>query len=349
MEEYSFPHGLKIDNYMMEYRKVVSVFRQKIRELGYLGPMHKIIQKVDAEDQFHLGGICFRDILQDVYACSVFLLLSFCILNLVTGHLRDKRKVAWILSLVISVTEIFIAFPIVYQFFTVQGGNTYPYLYRADDNSRFSVILFISFMIMDLVLGNIFYPKQIDLLSGYVHHFFYLGLLTYSLQESFANAFTLFLPLEVPTAVLALGSIFSSLRSDLLFGTTFFLFRLLYHAILTKELIQDVWYRAPEVNIAVPACLAFSLHIYWFSNWSKKYLFPSNKLNKRKRNELRSNATWIEKQLSNEDSNSEKATKLKKELEVIKKTLSKHEGPCYNSNGVKNTKTIKEEKDIIGA
>ena len=106
---------------MMEYRKVVSVFRQKIRELGYLGPMHKIIQKVDAEDQFHLGGICFRDILQDVYACSVFLLLSFCILNIVTGCFRDKKKVAWILSLIISVTEIFITLPIVYQFLALRA------------------------------------------------------------------------------------------------------------------------------------------------------------------------------------------------------------------------------------
>ena len=102
-------------------------------------------------------------------------------------------------------------------------------------------------------------------------------------------------------------------------------------------------------NIRIYDAGLLLLDIGFYTSLSKKYLFPSRKLNKRKRNELRSNATWIEKQLSNEDSNSEKAVKLKKELDFIKKTLSKHECPCNNSTGVKNAKIIKEEKDIIGA
>ena len=140
----------------------VKAFRDQIRALGYLGPIHRCIpQYIDAEDQFNLGGIPLRDILQDAYACGLYLLLSFSVLTLIVGP-RQEKKVAWILSLISSVTELFFALPVAFQFFTVQGGVTNPYVYRSDDNAQFSVIFFMTFMVMDLVLGNIFYPKRIN-------------------------------------------------------------------------------------------------------------------------------------------------------------------------------------------
>ena len=335
-----------INEFVTQYSHAVTMFREKVRELGYLGPMHKIIQNVDAEDKFNLGGISLRDILQDTYACMLYLLIGFTLFTLYTGTRNDK-KVAWILSLIVSVTEVFISLPTVYRFFNIQGGSTYPYVYRSDDMSRFAVIVFISFMIMDLVLGNIFYQKRIDILSGYFHHIFYLGLLSYSLQKGFSNCFIIFLPLEVPTAILSLASVFPALRNDQIFGLSFFICRIVYHSILMIELINDVRHGVPEVNIAIPCCLAFSLHVYWMSNWLKKYAFSStskpSEIDKRKRNELRSNATWIEKKLSEEDPKSEKAQKLKKELESINNKLRKSE-VINGSKAITGSKTLKDNK-----
>ena len=97
----------------------VKAFRDQIRALGYLGPIHRCIpQYIDAEDQFNLGGIPLRDILQDAYACGLYLLLTFSVLTLIVGP-RQEKKVAWILSLITSVTELFFALPVVFRFFNV--------------------------------------------------------------------------------------------------------------------------------------------------------------------------------------------------------------------------------------
>jgi len=113
-----------------------------------------------------------------------------------------------------------------------------------------------------------YYPSQIHLLSGWVHHCFYLGVLAWALHSHFSLGFCLFLPLEIPTFILAVGSIYPQRRSDWLFGMTFFITRICYHLwlfVLVRE-IKD-----PRLPVWVVIAVTFCLHIYWFGLWWKSY------------------------------------------------------------------------------
>lgn len=114
-----------------------------------------------------------------------------------------------------------------------------------------------------------YYPDQIQLLSGWVHHTLYLALMAWALSSHFTCGFCLFLPMEFPTWILAVGSIYPERRSDLLFGASFFATRILYHAMLLQRLLRI---RDAPVPVWVPTLLAFALHCYWFALW---YVRPS--------------------------------------------------------------------------
>ena len=83
----------------------------------------------------------------------------------------------------------------------------------------------------------------------------------------FAPAFCIMLIEEIPTFLLALGSVISRLRTDLGFGVTFFVFRVAYHAYVTSYAI------ASRVSGAVIGLylLTLALHLNWFYAWVTKY------------------------------------------------------------------------------
>ncbi len=114
-----------------------------------------------------------------------------------------------------------------------------------------------------------YYPEQIQLLSGWVHHTLYLALMVWALSGHFTAGFCLFLPLELPTFILAMGSIYPERRSDLLFGSTFFATRICYHFTLLQRILR-VGDAAP-VPIWIPTLAAFALHVYWFALWLRGY------------------------------------------------------------------------------
>lgn len=109
-----------------------------------------------------------------------------------------------------------------------------------------------------------YYREHIQLTSGWIHHFAYLGLMAWALHSHFTCGFCLFLPMELPTFVLAFGTIWPERRSDLLFGASFFATRICYHFLLLQRLlrIQDA-----RVPVWIPTVLAFALHSYWMVLW----------------------------------------------------------------------------------
>eukprot|EP01034_Spumella_vulgaris_P029790 gene29790-36890_t len=120
---------------------------------------------------------------------------------------------------------------------------------------------------MDLTLGMTNYRKFLDPLSSVAHHTFYIGLVTFYLTNRFSRGFMLGLVMEIPTFVLALGSVWKCYRSDLLFGVAFLLTRLVYNIYLARQLaviLVDgvVW----KICVGV-----LGLHIYWFYKWCKLY------------------------------------------------------------------------------
>jgi hypothetical protein len=76
----------------------------------------------------------------------------------------------------------------------------------------------------------------------------------------------LFLPLEIPTFILAVGSLYPQRRSDGLFGLTFFITRICYHLLLFL-LVWEI--KDPRLPIWIIVAVTFCLHVYWFSLWVK--------------------------------------------------------------------------------
>jgi len=96
----------------------------------------------------------------------------------------------------------------------------------------------------------------------------------------FASAFASMLIEELPTFLLALGSIFPACRSDIGFGLTFFVLRLLLHMIfLIFAILVGV-----DHSVAVLYAFTMAMHINWFYVWMTKYgrklLFKSDKKSK---------------------------------------------------------------------
>lgn len=81
-------------------------------------------------------------------------------------------------------------------------------------------------------------------------------------------AFCCFLPLELPSFILALGTIYPEYRSDIGFGATFLITRLVYHSLLLFFMLQI---KNPRLTIWPIAALALAMHCYWFSAWVRSY------------------------------------------------------------------------------
>ena len=83
----------------------------------------------------------------------------------------------------------------------------------------------------------------------------------------FAKSFLTLYIEELPTFLLALGSVFPGLRTDMGFGITFFLFRVCYHGYM-----GCLSYKSNvDTPVVVLYALTFLLHCFWFYSWVSKY------------------------------------------------------------------------------
>lgn len=126
--------------------------------------------------------------------------------------------------------------------------------------SVLSTATFMSTMIMDSIIGFLFYPKYMTRISGYPHHlFFIIGNLVVYYFDAY-KIMSLFVIDELPTVIYSFGNINEAYRSDFLFGTLMFLVRIVYHGTLTIINITHT----PTVSIAFPA---WCMYIYWMKKW----------------------------------------------------------------------------------
>jgi len=131
--------------------------------------------------------------------------------------------------------------------------------------SNYSSYFFLSYLICDLVLGTIYYKSQMGILTGYIHHIVYIMITFLAFHRSETFYYTLFFIEEIPTFILSLGSIDPNYRSNMLFGGTFFVFRIGYHTMLMYLLRYNLIFM-------ILGCSTLMLHTYWFKIWINKYL-----------------------------------------------------------------------------
>ena len=159
-------------------------------------------------------------------------------------------------------------------------------LYGRDDFGTVACIIFGCANICDVVYGLLFYPENLSFLTTYFHHSVFTWLMVAAVTSRggfvttptpFVPSFIIALPEEIPTFLLALGSVCPTLRSDLLFGITFFLLRILYNGFILYYTVANHSY-SPIIGMYI---LSMVLHLVWFRGWvlgaGRKYvatIFP---------------------------------------------------------------------------
>lgn len=204
--------------------------------------------------------------LEDAAIALVCCLLIFVAYNIMEASLSTVKQKAWIIMLVsstvLSICGIFyVARAQYFQLWTNE------HIYAEDFLSRCIMLFFLSSNIMDLVLGVQYYPKFLDPLSTISHHIFYILFITTLLACHYSRGFILCFFMEIPTCLLAIGTIWERARSDALFGMSFLATRILYNIYLAYRLFC----LSPEGVIWKICVSVLGLHLFWFSKWMKTY------------------------------------------------------------------------------
>lgn len=205
----------------------------------------------------------------DSHEPLVFLLscvLVGLIFFIIEPHIASTKGKAWIVMLFSSLILSLVGVVYVFQ---AQAYNlwTNEFIYSDDFVSRIVMLFFASVNVMDLLLGILYYPSFLDPFSTIAHHIFYIGFIAALLINGYSKGFMLCFLMEVPTFVLALGSVWKKCRSDLSFGISFFLTRILYNMLLAYRLAMlsidgIIW----KICVGV-----LFLHIFWFYKWVRVY------------------------------------------------------------------------------
>ncbi|KAI8097306.1 uncharacterized protein BX664DRAFT_275960 [Halteromyces radiatus] len=169
-----------------------------------------------------------------------------------------EKQLSWVLTFTSSLICSFCSLPNLYHFW--QSGYDMHWLTLNTQQDIALVCFFQVYLAMDLGLGRRYYRQRINWVTGYLHHSVYLVLLTWFLKCRIPSFFVAASVLEVPTLILALGSIHPPWRSDRLFAFTFFCLRLVLHTVMIRLLkhhhhVRSLW------------CIALAilpLHLYWF-------------------------------------------------------------------------------------
>ncbi|KAJ3342886.1 hypothetical protein HDU91_000475 [Kappamyces sp. JEL0680] len=126
---------------------------------------------------------------------------------------------------------------------------------------------FLCSMIIDLVLGVLFYPQRVDVLTGWVHHIIYTGIILEFMRFGIPGVLGSLTVIEIPTLLLALGNINKKWRTNLLFGFCFFTTRVVYHAWV---IFDSFFLLSPSSRFFWFMAIGWPLHIHWFLNWFRK-------------------------------------------------------------------------------
>lgn len=196
--------------------------------------------------------------------------------------IQNRRTRAWMISLInsfaMSVVGVYYFAMVNYEYpqFLLMGSEGLEKGYaRVDNISCIICVWFAVANIFDLLFGVLFYREQLSLLTTYFHHplfawasmAFLTGNAIFLKCRPTPGGFALTMIEEIPTFLLALGNVFPKCRTDLGFGLTFFVFRVIYHGYL--------FIHVTAVNTgAYHSCivlLTLSIHIHWFLTWARKY------------------------------------------------------------------------------
>ena len=220
------------------------------------------------------------------------ILLAFFFLGKI--FVTEQKRFAWLISLLNSFVMMILGFvylsvkiPVFDGLFS-WGDDAVAIFHEQTSNfTALTCLWFAIANIIDLVLGSIYYRKQLGVLTAYIHHSAFIWIMLacttgngiFMTMRPFSGTFAVCLIEELPTFLLALGSIFPACRSDYGFGLSFFALRILYHAYFMSFAFKS-WVDPPILILFVGT---FSLHFFWFKTWINKYgFYAPSKISQRK-------------------------------------------------------------------
>ncbi|ORY28305.1 hypothetical protein BCR39DRAFT_535393 [Naematelia encephala] len=194
----------------------------------------------------------------------------------ISPFFNTEKQRAYILSTISATTMSIISVPFVWTYIVYglqevlkAGGEGWMYVL-----GKVGVVFFATYLTSDLLVGYFKYRSQVGLLTGWVHHICYIALMIHLVNSSQSPIFLIAGIMEVPTLDLAVSNLFPSIRNDERFLVTFFLLRILFHAILlidcarpsSRLITDDSW--MPTILLA----LSGALHVSWFRGGLNGYL-----------------------------------------------------------------------------
>lgn len=203
---------------------------------------------------------------------------------------EDVKKLSWCISLFNSLAATIFGFLYVtvnylrHKDFFFMGPDPDLIFYSVAPVDIIACIWFAVACIVDLSFGSMYYPKYIDVLTGWVHHFVYIWMMYFGITgnglfvqaKPFASAFVYMLVEELPTFLMALGNVIPNLRVNLRFGISFLILRVMFHTYMIS------WGYFSKIH--TPALclygLTLTLHVKWQIDWVHSYIRRRNEKKK---------------------------------------------------------------------
>jgi len=194
---------------------------------------------------------------------------------------KEEKRLSWALGavnafLVTVVSVVFFAVRISdYKSYLTFESNGRHHFHGVDNVSALTCIWFGTSMLVDLLFGLVYYRKYLGFLTAYVHHTVFMWIVyiartgdgLFTKCTPFAAIIVVLMIEELPTFLLALGTVFPSFRTDLGFGVSFGILRV---ALQGYSLAYSIYSKADTV-VTVLLGLTFALHVHWFTAWATKY------------------------------------------------------------------------------
>ncbi|KAG2151632.1 uncharacterized protein EDB93DRAFT_1138740 [Suillus bovinus] len=180
------------------------------------------------------------------------------------------KQRSWILTTISSAAMSLTSLPLFVHYLSSGGDLTgirsTPW---TESTGRF----FQAYLVTDLLMGVTYYRSKVNLLTGWIHHSLYIAIVEYTCRMGWSHLFALCAVMEVPTFVLAMGSLNSRFRSDVVFALSFLATRIVLHVFLCASMVAS---RHHVTNDSYgPGLLMiciFPLHAFWFYGCLKGFV-----------------------------------------------------------------------------
>lgn len=193
------------------------------------------------------------------FAASFVGLAGFFFYCIRTERAKTEKQVSWLLTFASSLVCTVCSLPSAFRFW--QSRWDVAMLDGVENKAHTALVcFFISYLVLDLFLGTLYYKRRIKFVTGWFHHILYVFLLFWMLRIQIPSFFTTAALLELPTLILSCGSLKDEYRSDFWFGVTFFFLRLVFHSAMILPLKR--YHRIRSLWMVATAILP--LHLYWF-------------------------------------------------------------------------------------